>query len=344
MFDTAQHKRMTSSPELYRTIIKACRDHDTERFRSFIEMLHMKKNLKLDTYVTGNTIAHYCYEYGFIEGAEILNSLGDKNTTHAVNSLNETPLHIACEYQQYDMVRWHLEHNDRPEDYKVGDHRSGYTPSMWLVTYGNVPLLHSFAQRNYIDKDHRTTFSRNTHFTLAICKNQPDVVLYLFKHGLIAENIRPESSVIKELIMGNRDPRRMLNVLKRINMLTEVDLDAHVGYYIMNEKVTVFVYLVREGLIRNTDDLLVFQNMRDAHVQLFIDGIDTELKLYDNFVRGFLVATVQTYSQQDFTRKHRLLHSFTPNINQSIAEYADVPYGSALTQLRTMFDFINSFA
>jgi hypothetical protein len=302
-------------------------------------------------FVQGNTIAHYCYEYGFLEGIKFLLSIGQHDLTHKVNDQNQTPLHLACENGHYDIVEWQLHHNDNTADYVIQDNVSGYTLSLWLVTYGKVALLHEFMKRGYINDDLLTKHRSNTHFTLAIQKNQPEVVSFLYRNGLMGRHgihhVR-DGAILAAEILTIKKPQIMFNVLKHLNLNLFSDIYINRDYLLrscIEKKCSeMFVCFVLEGWARpTTSDLHVFEDLTSDQRGYFIDALRQPISKYLEFVDGFLLLTVQTSSQNKCSHKQDLLRRLPSHVNQNIAHYLGIRYGIDLLYLYESIAFIESF-
>ena len=340
-----------SSPVIFTRIIEACKTRNKQCFSALLDVL-LEDSLCPKEHSQGNTVAHYCYTYGYIEGVEELIDRGLRPMTHSTNNLNQTPLHVACEHQQYDMVFWHIELNHSDSDYRLQDSRSGYTPSMWLVTHGHYSLLETFAKRGYINPNVVSTYRLNTHFTLAIQKNQPEVVRLLYNYGLCGPygvlQERNNGSLHKDFVLAADEPERMFSVMKNIGCLLPM-FSAHSANYgetlalcIMKNKTKMFVCMVLEGFARPNEMLELFAYSSHAQRCLFVEALEERVQVYNDFVRGFLALTVRSGLPKK-SKAHHLLERFQPGINQQIADYAGVAYGRTLLYLYESIAFIESF-
>jgi ankyrin repeat protein len=349
-----------NSPRHFRDLIEACKNKNRELFYSSMERLYTKGSTTIPEHTFGNSPLHYCYEHGYIEGVQMLMAAG--HNAHLSNRVGETPLHAACEHRQYDLVRWHLDNNSLDSDYEVLDLRSGYSPSMWLVSNGNLALFQEFLIRGYVNIELESSFRKNTHFTLAIQMGHADIVWFLWKNGLQGKlgvfQQRNESILIHDVLRGVKHPERIFNVLKKIGcfeaMITDINTNevSPLEFCIKNKRTKAFAYIVKEGLARPSTDLDVFRNITSHDRKEFIDELLLEISKYQNFVQGFLPITaviVRSDGSGNFktlvckTKKLLTLQRFTAGINEVIASFAGVPYGKVLVYLKETVALIESF-
>jgi hypothetical protein len=346
---------MASKPLFFRLLIEACKRHDKKKFISHMHVLHADGVVPRDG--DGNTTAHYCYKYNYVEGVKLLMENG--HDTHLLNRNSDSPLNLAVYNKHYDLVRWHLDHNSKEVEYSIKDILYEYTPSMWLVHHGEMALLHEFVRRGYVDPDaEQSFFFRDSHFTLAIQEEHFEIALYLLKNGLQGRNglARIQKLFIeRQLLCKMSRPEEMLRFLDKIGMAHIVATETvengvippltwFINRYRFHTKVMVFLALAKRGYIKAymLRQIISTQNVEYRDLCSLKEVLSVEVQIYENFKSGFLPLTAKVHDlpRRRIETAKTLLESFDAGINQLVADFVGVPYGEILTHMKVMIIMI----
>ena len=337
--------------QIFCKLITACKEKNRRSF--YVNMVELYKNEEFPTHTNDNTAAHYCYEFGFIEGVELL--LATEHPTHELNSLDQTPIHLACEYDHEELVRWHVEHNEKKEDYSVCDHRSGFTPSMFIVSNGNLSLLKLFVSKGYVDANIESRFRKNTHFTLAFQTNHFDVAIFLWKNNLQGKNGIHQKrlhgpSLLEEILALPKSYKhliRLLSTIGAIDMLhTNIKGESPLRLCIRMTRSDFYASMVELGFARaekRCDLEVLFAYMPPNIRNKFLYILRRKIQKNTTFVRCFLPLTTQFQPASKMFKAESALRDFNPDLNRTIASFAGVPYGRTLAYLKENLALIETF-
>jgi hypothetical protein len=344
------------SPVIFRLLIESCKRRNEARFYQHLSVLYFDHAMPRDG--DGNTVAHYCYQHGYIDGVRFLLEAGYE--THATNIMNETPLVMACRDDQREMIAWHLEFNSKDYEYEMQDNYSAYTPSMWLLANGNLEQLRTFAERGFINADAETKYRRNSHFTLAIQSGRPEVALFLLKNGLQGKDgldkKRRSDSIVLDICALLRSPESMFAFMDKLGKTDMLSKDVKEGsgvspvmFCIEQCRFQAFVSLVKRGFARPSFELDMFRDVDRKDFRFFVLALEAEISLFDHFLRGFLSATISVHSTKRgadeanaSSKQVGALQRLPAGVNQIIAEFAAVPYGRTLLYLNETLEYIET--
>jgi hypothetical protein len=336
----------------------ACKSRNRKRFMLHLHLLYFDDANPVDS--EGNTVAHLCYEHGYIEGVSMLMTEGIE--THSLNLKNETPLHLACEKDREAMVEWHLQNNSKDAEYRMKDNRSSYTPSMWLVMNDNVSLLQKFAERGFIDPEAETHYRQNSHFTLALQMDSLDAARFLYDHRLqgkhgLKKPRRGGLSLACDIVLFSKDPCKTFDLLDQwgqLELMTEVDENGNfpllccVGQF----RKSALLCMVKRGFARpnNETTCSLFRTMSEFERSTLCKLLSSEIEQWEFFLRGFLSLTIRSPSQEKRcaakrrpeSLKNELLRSFDCGINLLVAEFTGISYGKKILYLKELNTFVGS--
>ena len=316
-------------------------------------MVELYENEEYPVHIQGNTPAHYCYEFGFIEGVEML--LREKHPTHELNSLDQTPIHLACEHNHEKLIDWHFEHNEKREDYAICDYRSGFTPSMTVVAGGNLSLLKKFVAKGYVDANIESRFRKNTHFTLAFQTNHFNVALFLWKCNLQGKNGIYQKrlhgpSLLEEILALPKSYKNLITVLSNIGAFdllhTNIKGESPLRLCIGMMRPDFYACLVELGFARAEKpyDLdILFAYLPHNKRNKFLEVMRQKIQKNTMFVRCFLCLTTQFQPVLKKLKHKSALRFFNSDLNRTIASFAGIPYGITLTYLKENLALIEKF-
>jgi len=346
-----------SSPTVFEKLIEACKGRNKLRFTMYLNRLYRENALPSD--IHGQTVAHYCYRYGYIEGVERMLKYG--LDTHQTNSNNSFPIHLACEHNQTDMIKWHLLHNNREEEYQLPDKLSSFLPAMWLVCSGNFALMKEFHARGYIDPDHETFYRKNTIFTLAVQMGQAEIAWYLWQNGLqgrygFFKERRRKASLIADIIGLVRFPEKTFQFMEKMGLmhlfLNDIKEEDHDGGSVVMccikfARVEAFACLVKRGLARPSVEYDMFRELTSDEVGLFVERLEREDKHFYIFLSTFLFGTLAVPRFPDLKKKvcparKVAMASLSNDVYRLIADFVGIAYGRPLLYLREAAAFIRT--
>ena len=344
------------SSVMYALLKSACKSRNRKSFLLHLRILYYDDANPRDA--EGNTVAHLCYLYNYIDGVCMLMEEGIE--THMLNFKNETPLHIACEKNYDSLVRWHLDNNSKEEDYRAKDNRSSYTPSMWLVMNGNVPLLQRFAERGYVDPEAETNYRRNTHFTLAFQMDRVEVARFLYDHGLQGKHglnkpRRGGISLACDIVHYSKTPSKTFDLLDqwgKLDIMLAVDESGKtpLAYCVDEFRKNTLICMVKRGFARpNTEiNCSLYAAMSELERSLLRDLLWSEIDTWELFLRGFLSLTIRLPSQEKKNEKKQsfrndeLIRSLDCGTNKLVADFVGVTYGEKLMYVKELIVFLQS--
>jgi hypothetical protein len=282
--------------------------------------------------------------------------------THKTNSNDSFPIHLACEQNQTAMIKWHLQHNNRDEEYLLPDKLSSFVPVMWLVCSGNFELLKEFHARGYIDPDHETFYRKNTIFTLAVQMGQGEIAWYLWQNGLqgrdgFFKERRRRASLIADIIGLVKFPEKTFQFMEKMGLmhlfLNDIQEEDHDGGSVVMcsikfVRVEAFFCLVKRGLARPSVEYDMFRELTPGEVGLFVERLEREDKNFSIFFSTFLFGTLVVSKSLEVDKKQYLarkvgMASLGNDLNRTIADFAGISYGLPLFYMREAAAFIRTF-
>ena len=122
--------------------------------KNFIENLNLEENL-----IKENEFLHYISKYNYINFLKIfLKKCNNKDLfINHQNELGKTPLYIACEYENYDIIKLLLKNNANPNIYEFNEKN---TPLLISCEKNNIKIVKRLLKNKNININHQNNLNK----------------------------------------------------------------------------------------------------------------------------------------------------------------------------------------